>query len=200
MTLANKANLCARLLDVIEQDILPKIRTGIASGNKAFGAAILNRDDCSLVVAEANREVDNPLFHGEISTLNAFYELPFAERPTTKDCLFVSTHESCPLCLSAITWCGFDNFYYLFDYQEIGSLFHIPHNLKIMQEVFNRPTGDYARENAYWQCHAIRELISNLSKDDASEFNYTIKYLTREFVQLADAYQRGSSTNQIPLS
>ena len=69
-----------------------------------------------------------------------------------------------------------------------------------MQEVFNLPTGDYARENAYWQCHAIRELISNMSIDDASEFNYKIKYLTREFVELADAYQRNSSTNQIPLS
>ena len=40
-----------RLLEVIENDIVPVTRSGVASGNKIFGAAILRRSDLSVVVA-----------------------------------------------------------------------------------------------------------------------------------------------------
>ena len=84
------------------------------AGNKVFGAAILRKSDYALVVAGTNSELENPLWHGEISTLNAFYSLPDGDRPATADCIFLSTHEPCSLCLSAITWAGFDNFYYFY--------------------------------------------------------------------------------------
>ena len=125
--------LAARFLDVIEQDVVPLTRAGVARGDKVFGAAILRKSDLSLVVAGTNRETENPLFHGEVATLNAFYELPAEGRPPTGDCLFLSTHEPCSLCLSAITWAGFDNFYYLFGYEDTRDAFNIPHDLKILQ-------------------------------------------------------------------
>jgi tRNA(Arg) A34 adenosine deaminase TadA len=65
--------LAARFLDVIERDIVPLTRAGVAAGNKLFGAAILKKSDLSLVVAATNAETENPLFHGEVSALNAFY-------------------------------------------------------------------------------------------------------------------------------
>ena len=37
--------LIERLLDVMEHDIVPKTATGVAAGNKLFGAAILRKDD-----------------------------------------------------------------------------------------------------------------------------------------------------------
>jgi tRNA(Arg) A34 adenosine deaminase TadA len=92
---------------------VPKTRAGVALGNKLFGAAILRKDDLSLVVADTNNEMENPLWHGEVHTLKKFYELPTDQRPEPKDCIFFATHEPCSLCLSAITWTGFDNFYYL---------------------------------------------------------------------------------------
>jgi tRNA(Arg) A34 adenosine deaminase TadA len=80
----------------------------VAAGNKVFGAAILCKSDLSLVVAGTNDEIDNPLWHGEVHTLNRFYELP-GPHPT-RDLVFISTHEPCTMCMSAIT-SGFDNFY-----------------------------------------------------------------------------------------
>ena len=191
-------DICARLLDVIEQDILPKTRAGVAEGNKAFGSAILRKTDLSLVVAETNRETKNPLFHGEISSLNAFYAMPSTARPKTSDCLFVSTHESCPLCLSAITWAGFDNFYYLFDYAETRDAFRIPHNLRILQEVFKLPDGNYARQNAFWRCHHLTSLAM-ASGEDAPRLAEQIDRIRVAMVEFSNVYQQSKSANEIPL-
>ncbi len=115
----------------MEHDLLPLTEQGVAQGNKVFGAAILRKSDLSLVVAGTDEEtlnpLWNPLWHGEISCLNRFWALP--KRPDPKDCLFLSSHEPCSLCLSAITWSGFDNFYYLVSYEDSRDAFKIPHDL-----------------------------------------------------------------------
>ncbi len=136
-------SLIDRLLDVIENNIVPKTAEGVAHGNKLFGAAILRKEDRSLVLAETNNEIENPLWHGEMHCLKRFYEMPKAERVDTKDAIFLSTHEPCSLCLSAITWAGFDNFYYLFSHEDSRDSFAIPHDLKILKEVFTLDPGGY---------------------------------------------------------
>ena len=90
----------------IEAEIVPLTRRGVAEGNKVFGAAVLRKSDLSLVLAGTNNETANPLWHGEIHTLKLLYEMPRPARPAPADCLFLSTHEPCSMCLSAITWGG----------------------------------------------------------------------------------------------
>ncbi|MAS13342.1 MAG: tRNA-specific adenosine deaminase [Nitratireductor sp.] len=193
-------HLINRLLDVIEQDILPKTAEGVAHGNKLFGAAILKKSDLSLVLAETNNELENPLWHGEVHTLKRFYELPKGARPETKDCIFLSTHEPCSLCLSAITWTGFDNFYYLFSHEDSRDAFAIPHDLKILKEVFTLEPGGYNAENAFWKSYALPALATALPEADAEAVKARIATLAAAYAALSKRYQDSKAENDIPLN
>ena len=187
--------LATRFLDVIEHDIVPLTRAGVARGDKVFGGAILLKSDLSLVIAGTNRETDNPLWHGEVATLNAYFALPAAARPAPAECLFLSTHEPCSLCLSAITWAGFDNFHYLFGYEDTRDAFNIPHDLKILMEVFRIENGDYARENAFWRSRAVDELIGSESPDLSGR----VSRLRTLYDELSALYQGSKDESDIPL-
>lgn len=192
--------LADRLLAVIENDIVPITRAGVTAGNKVFGAAILRKNDLSLVIAATNAETENPLFHGEIATLNAFYRLPKETRPETRDCLFLSTHEPCPLCLSAITWAGFDNFTYLFGYEDTRDAFAIPHDLQILQEVFGVENGEYRRENAFWKGRSIGELVAEAPEVERESLANRVGALSKIYTNLSSAYQAKKDQAGIPLA
>ncbi|MDH6233652.1 tRNA(Arg) A34 adenosine deaminase TadA [Mesorhizobium soli] len=192
--------LINRLFDVIEDDIVPKTAEGVAHGNKLFGAAILRKSDQSLVLAETNNELENPLWHGEVHCLKRFYEMPKADRPDTKDCIFLSTHEPCSLCLSAITWAGFDNFYYLFSHEDSRDSFAIPHDLKILKEVFTLDPGGYNAENAYWKSYSLRRLVRELPEAEREELEARIDKISKRYDELSGAYQSGKADNDIPLN
>ena len=189
-----------RLLDVIEQDIVPKTAEAVAQGNKLFGAAILRKSDHSLVLAETNNEMENPLWHGEVHCLKRFYEMPKAERVDTKDAIFLATHEPCSLCLSAITWTGFDNFYYLFSHEDSRDSFAIPHDLKILKEVFTLDPGGYRAENAYWKSRSIRRLIRELPESECARLESRVASIAATYDRLSDAYQSSKGDNDIPLN
>ncbi len=192
--------LIERLLDVMEQDIVPKTAAGVEAGNKLFGAAILRKDDLSVVIAETNNELENPLWHGEVHALKRFYELPKATRPETKDCLFLATHEPCSLCLSAITWTGFDNFYYFFSHEDSRDAFAIPHDLKILKEVFTLDPGGYNAQNAFWTGRSLRRMIAALPEPDRTRLSARADALAATYDRLSATYQAQKQDNDIPLN
>ena len=189
-----------RLFDVIEHDIVPMTAKGVVKGNKLFGAAILRKNDLSLVVAETNNEMENPLWHGEVHCLKRFYEMPKADRPETSDCIFIATHEPCSLCLSAITWTGFDNFYYLFSHEDSRDSFAIPHDLKILKEVFTVDPGGYNAENAYWKSFGLRRLVRELPDPDREAMERRITGISATYERLSEIYQESKDANDIPLN
>ena len=193
-------SLIDRLLDVIENDIVPKTAEGVAKGNKLFGAALLRKSDRSLVLAETNNEIENPLWHGEVHCLKRFYEMPKAERVDTGDAIFLATHEPCSLCLSAITWTGFDNFYYLFSHEDSRDSFAIPHDLKILKEVFRLDPGGYAKTNAFWHSAAIADLITTSEDAAKAALKAQDAKIRAAYDGLSETYQSGKTGNNIPLN
>ena len=200
----DNAALIDRLFDVIEHDIVPLTRQGVAAGNKIFGAAILRKADLSLVIAATNNETENPLWHGEMHALKLLYESERASLPDPGDCLFFATHEPCSLCLSAITWGGYDNFYYLFSHEDSRDSFAIPHDIRIIREVFD--TGSepdrplYNRENAFWTSHSVPRMIASLDRGNRERLLGRMDDIGALYADLSARYQQAKGGKGIPFA
>ena len=188
--------LADRLLQTIETDILPLTKKGVSDGNKIFGAALLRKDNFDTYLAETNNETENPLWHGEMHALKRYYEIPAEQRLPTSDLIFLSTHEPCSLCLSAITWCGFDNFYYFFSHQDSRDEFAIPHDLKILKEVFGQES--YRAENEFWKSLSVYDLIERA--DNKSTLQAQATAIKKQYAALSIQYQIGKADNDIPMN
>ena len=98
-----------------------------------------------------------------------------------------------------ITFSGFDNFYYLFSYNLTNTEFSIPHDLKILKEVFKVNNGEYNRENSYWKSHNINMLIENLSSSKKEKIMNQLKEIKKNYINLSNQYQISKNENFIPL-
>ena len=185
-----------KILDIFLNDLIPETKISVSKGNKIFGAFVLNKIDLSLVVTGVNNEIENPIYHGEISTIINFFKL---RNLNPKDYLFISSHEPCSLCLSAITWSGFDNFYYLFHYEETESNFNIPYDLKILKEVFKIDKGAYSKNNTFWQSYSIIEEIKKLQNSENDKLLAKIKEINKLYEDISNNYQSAKNSNNIPL-
>jgi tRNA(Arg) A34 adenosine deaminase TadA len=197
--------LVRRLVDVVERDILPMTRRGVAEGNKLFGAAILRRADLGLVVAETNNEIENPLWHGEVHAIKRFHELDARDRPDPADCVFLATHEPCSLCLSALAWAGFREVWYLFTHQDSADAFSIPHDIAILRGVHAVADPDrgapapgrdlYNRHNPFFDSH---DLAAAVAVTDDAAVTAQVARVRAAYDELSAMYQEGKGGHDIP--
>lgn len=203
------ALLLRAIVTTTEERIIPLTSDGVKAGSKLFGAAILRRADLTPHTVATNNERVSPLLHGEINCIQEFFTAPASSdpaknpRPAPKDCVFFATHEPCSLCLSGITWAGFNEFYYLFTYEDSRDLFSIPYDIDILQEVFRVPapgdTGDtlqqrelYNRKNKFFEGRSLKELVEDV--EDEEERNYWLGEIDRVkklYSGLSETYQEG---------
>lgn len=200
------AAVVSALLKVVEDSIIPLTRKGVSSGSKLFGAAILARDGLQPLTIATNNERLSPLLHGEINCIQRFFTVDFpdtATRPSpSKDCIFFATHEPCSLCLSGITWSGFNEFYYLFTYEDSRDLFSIPYDIDILEQVF-RVQGEetdeqtqkrplYNRKNKFFTARSVAEMVAEI--DDVNERSRLLAEMQRVramYDALSETYQEG---------
>ena len=187
-----------RILDILILKIIPQTFKNVEKGNKIFGGAILDKKDLSIITIGLNDEITNPLLHGEISTINNFFDINNNLDP--KNYIFLTTHEPCSLCLSAITWAGFNNFYYFFSYLDTKDKFSIPHDLKIMSEVFKIDQGKYTVHNSFWKSFSIKDEVSKLSIERKEKLQSKIDKINKEYEILSFKYQQNKDQNKIPLN
>jgi len=192
MTLINYNSV----LDIFIEHLIPETKIAVTKGNKIFGAFVIKKSDSSLVVTGTNNEIVNPLYHGEISTLFNFFK---SSQLNPKDYFFISSHEPCSLCLSAITWSGFDNFYYFFPYEDTKSNFNIPHDLNILKEVFYIDNAHYNNDNYYWKSYSIIKKINELENEEKDKSLLKIDKIKLLYQDLSTIYQATKFSNNIPL-
>ncbi|TIU39382.1 MAG: nucleoside deaminase, partial [Mesorhizobium sp.] len=94
----------------------------------------------------------------------------------------------------------FDNFYYLFSHEDSRDSFAIPHDLKILKEVFTLDPGGYNAENAYWKSFSIRRLVRALPEAERERLEARIGSISERYDELSDAYQASKAENDIPLN
>ncbi|WVW79095.1 hypothetical protein I302_101059 [Kwoniella bestiolae CBS 10118] len=205
------SQLLDAFLTTTSEKIIPLTAQGVASGSKVFGAAIFRKSDLSVVVVASNHETSSPLLHGEINCIQHFYALPADQRPPPKECIFFATHEPCSLCLSGITWSGFDNHYFLFTYEDTRDAFNIPHDIRILEEVFKVPTPSessedfakrplYNKSNAFWTARSVADLVGDLTGEDKQQMEDRVNKIKEDYNGLSGVYQGGKGGAGIPLA
>ena len=104
------------------------------------------------------------------------------------------------MCLSGITFSGFDNFYYVFPYTETNDQFKIPHDLNILKEVFKINDGEYNKENSYWKSQNINLLIEKLPNPKKEKILSQLSEIKKKYQKLSNQDQENKDGNSIPLN
>lgn len=88
----------------------------------------------------------------------------------------------------------------MFSHEDSRDSFAIPHDLKILKEVFTLEPGGYNAENAYWKSYSLRRLVRELPQADRARLEGRIAAIAGKYDALSAEYQDGKADNDIPLN
>ena len=188
-----------RLLDVIDHDILPLTERGVAAGNKVFGAAILRKSDLSLV----DRRAPTTRPRTRCGTARCTHSSSSTNFPTHRR---PAIWCSCPPTSPARCACrrspgpGSTTSTTSSPTRIPGTAFAIPHDLKILNEVFGLEPGGYRRTNAFWTAYSIPALVESEPEPLRTQLREQEQQIRDRYDALSRQYQDSKGDNDIPLS
>ncbi len=132
---------------------------------------------------------------GEVYTLKLFYEMDPKTRPPASECILLSTHQPCSMCLSAIVWSGFD----IFSYEDTEDEFSIPHDLKILRDVF--ACRHVPQRCSYYDSFSLPALVEAMPDGTEKLAALSCSHRIRDaYSALSRQYQANKDMNSIPLN
>ncbi len=167
------------ILKAIKENLIPLTRKEVAAGNHVFGGLVLDKESCRVITTGSNNRQANPIYHGEIDTIQRF----FADggHPDPADCIFVASHAPCSMCISAISWAGFHEIWVLFGYDDVEKKFGMPVDLMMYKEVFG--ANGARSENAFFKKYDLKKEAAK--EANAAELAKEIKELERLYGEMA---------------
>jgi len=84
---------------------------------------------------------------------------------------------------------GFDNFFYLFSYEDSRDAFGIPHDIRMLDSVFRCPEGTYNEKNEYWSAWGIPAMVASLPEDRRLPLERRIAALRETYDGISNIYQ-----------
>ncbi|MCE5201218.1 MAG: deaminase [Synergistaceae bacterium] len=163
------------IIKAIQNDLLPLTRKSVAAGNHVFGGLVIDARTLETVVAGTNNRQSNPIYHGEIDTIQRFFALK--DRPAPEDCIFVASHDPCSMCISAIAWSGFREIWVLFGYEDVAKDFDMPVDLMMYHDIFGAAGAN--PDNSFFKKYSL--------KDEAAK-EQDSAVLAAEMEEIAAAY------------
>jgi tRNA(adenine34) deaminase len=100
-----------------DEDFMRLALAEAAKGDLPFGAVIVR--DGKVAAAGHNRGMNDPTAHGEMMAIRDFVMRHPAE--SMRDATLYTTGEPCPMCMSAILWCGFQRVVYAASIAELAT-------------------------------------------------------------------------------
>ena len=85
------------------------------------------------------------------------------------------------------------------DNHQTNEDFKIPHDLKILKEIFNISNGKYNTNNFYWTSYNLNKLINKLPKNEQKEMKVNFNNIKFKYKNLSNKYQLNKKNNKIPL-
>ena len=181
------AALLDRILDVIERDIVPMTQKGVSLGNKVFGAAIPRKSDLSLVLAEKQRRdresavarrgaCHQEILRNVVGGAAAAAGLHFYRDARSR--VRSASRQSPGLASTISISCSAT--------RTARDAFNIPHDLKILKEVFRLDPGEYNASNSFWTGHAIRKLAAALDATERTRIEARMRTIAAAYDALSE--------------
>ena len=70
----------------------------------------------------------------------------------------------------------------------------------MLSEVFGRKDGTYRKENYFWKCSGIKDLIQEREEVSKEIFLKITERISSKYDKLSEEYQSKKSENSIPLN